>query len=355
MFMHLKAAGYVVPIALALCFGFRGGQDRPAQNTVSTVPRVLDVDRLGSTPYKTLAAAAKIVQPGDTIRVKPNTGPYREELWIRVSGTAQKPIVFDGGNNVITGFEPMTNWQENNGVVTCHLKTFPCVLAYKGERLVQDAATGQFTTYATINAAKDTLTLRSGTDKSGWEVSARSFAVAVSNASHHIYRNVRASGSLNDGFNLHGTGTDLVFEKIEGFQNLDEGFSTHDSIVSTVRGAKFWQNDNGIANSYVSKETVSSTFVDTYVYDNLGFGLVLHDCAGKLKNVRIWHNGLRQLIFNNVVVNCDKVFVYPPKHTSRQVVSYTDSKDTVKMITYSAGQTTVTGTQPKIISDSDAP
>jgi hypothetical protein len=349
--MQQKVARYASRIALTLLFLLPGIRDSPAQESA---PRILEVDRLGTTPYKTLAEAARVVQPGDTIRVKPNTGPYREELWIKASGTEQKPIVFDGGNNVITGFEPLTTWQEKDGVVTCPLKTFPCVLVYKGERLVQDT-TGQYTKYVQINAAKDTLTLLPGAEKTGWEVSTRAFAVHIVNVSHQVYRNVRASGSTNDGFNLHGTGTGLAFENIEGFHNLDEGFSTHDGIISTVRKAKFWGNDNGIANSYLSKDILSSTFIDTDVYDNLGFGLILHDCSGKLKNVRIWHNGLRQLIFNNAAIDCENVSVYAPKHKTRQYVTYTESKDTTKMITYAVGQTAITGTPPTVIETSEAP
>lgn len=326
----------------------------PAQTTAAEGPRVLVVDRLGSTPYQSIASIAKIVRPGDTVRLKSDTGPYREMLTLRVSGTKEQPITFDGGNNVVTAFDPVTDWTEKDGVVSCALKTFPCVIAYKGERLVQDATTGKFTKYADLNEAKDTLTLRAGVDKAGWEISKRNLAVGVSDVSHHIYRNVRASGSTNDGFNLHGTGTNLVFENIEGFQNLDEGFSSHDGIECTIRGGKFWGNDNGIANSFHSKDVVSNHISDTDCWNNLGFGLNLHDCSAVLKNVRVWNNDARQLIFNNLVVDCDNVIVYTPKFTTRQLLSYTDSKTTAKMFAYSAGETTVTGKPPKV-ETTDAP
>lgn len=326
----------------------------PVQSAESDGPRVLVVDRLGSTPYRTIASIAKVVRPGDTVRLKPDTGPYREMLALKVSGTKEQPITFDGGNNVITAFDPITDWQEKDGVISCSLKTFPCVIVYKGERLVQDAVTGKFTKYADLNEAKNTLTLRPGVDKAGWEISRRNIAVGVSDVSHHIYRNVRASGSTNDGFNLHGTGTNLVFENIEGFQNLDEGFSSHDGIECTIRGGKFWGNDNGIANSFHSKDVVSNHISDTDCWNNLGFGLNLHDCSAVLKNVRIWNNGARQLIFNSAVIDCDNVMVYTPKFTTRQLRSYTDSRDTVKMAAYSAGETTVTGKPPKV-ETADAP
>ncbi len=317
----------------------------------------LVVDRGGSTPYKTLAAAAASVQPGDTIRVKPDSGPYREPLWIKTSGTADKPIVFDGGGNAITAFDPLTAWEVHDGVTTCHISNFPCVITYKGERLRQDYATGQFTKYADLNAAQDTLTLRPGSDTAGWEISKRAFAVHIANVSHHIYRNVRATGSTNDGFNLHGNGTDLVFENVEGFNNFDEGFSTHDSIQSVVRNSKFYWNDNGIANSYVDKVTVSTTLINVDLHDNLGFGLVLHDCAAKLDNVRIWNSGVRQVNFMNAVIDCNKVNIYTPPYSLRPWRSYTESKlSNVKApaTPYLNVATQITGTPP-VVETASAP
>jgi hypothetical protein len=310
--------------------------------------RVLEVDRTGSGPYKTLTSAASIAQPGDTIKVKPNTGPYREILRIMASGTADAPIIFDGGGNVITGFEPLTAWEEHDGVTSCKIK-FPCVITYKGERLRQDFTTGQFTKYADLNDAKDTLTLRAGVSKEGWEVSTRAFAVLINNVSHQIYRNVRASGSTNDGFNLHGASTDLVFENIEGFNNFDEGFSSHDSIQSIVRGGKFWGNDNGIANSYVDKDTVSTTLENVDLYDNLGFGLVLHDCNAKLDSVRAWNNAVRQMTLSNANMACTNVIAYTPTFTKRIWQSYTESKMSSlngPSAPYIATQVSFTGTPP---------
>ena len=318
------------------------------------IARVLEVDRLGSGPYKTLAAAAKVVQPGETIRVKPGSGPYREVLAIRVSGTEANPITFDGGGNTITGFDVLAGWETKDGVTSTHLKNFPCVLCYQGERLLQDAATGQFTKYADLSPGQDTLTLRPGVGTEGWEISTRALAVAIGNVSHQIYRNVRASGSTNDGFNLHGTGSDLLFENVEGFHNFDEGFSSHDSIQSTIRGGKFWGNDNGIANSYVSRDTVSTTLFDTDCYDNLGFGLVLHDCAAALTRVRIWNNGMSQVRFNSAQIACDGLRVYTQPFTKRQYLSYTESKTSQGVIAYLADRATITG-NPPVISPDPAP
>ncbi len=335
-----------------------------SSDTAASGPRDYEVDRLGQGPYKTLASVAKLAQPGDTIRIKPGTGLYREMLMVRNSGTEAQPIVIDGGGNVITGFDEVkkSDWEERNGLSSFRLKVFPCVIAYKGERLVQDArdtTTKLFTKYATLNDAKDRVTLLPNVSKDGWEVSARMSVVQINDVSHHIYRNIKASGGGNDGFNLHGVGTGLVFENIEGYHNLDEGYSSHDGIISTIRHGKFWGNDNGIANSYTPKggnsfSALSTIVEDTDVYDNLGFGINLHDCSASLKNVRIWHNGMRQLIFNKVQATCENVTVYTPKYAARQWLSYKDSMNTVKMVAYSAGETELKGPPPTVLEE-DAP
>jgi hypothetical protein len=322
----------------------------------SAAPRVLEVDRKGMGPYKTLAAAAKAVQPGDTIQVKPNSGPYREFLAIRISGTADKPIVFDGGGNVITGFDPLTGWEEKDGVISCPIK-FPCVLSYKGERLVQDFTTGQFTKYADLNETKDRLTLRAGVEKTDWEFSRRALAVSVKDVSYHTYRNVRASGSTNDGFNLHGVGSHLIFENVEGFHNLDEGFSSHDSMQIAIRGGKFWGNDNGIANGFANTDVLSNVLENVDVYDNLGFGLGLGKCLASLKNVRCWNNGVTQLRISDNVVTCDNVTAYTPAFATRIWASYMESKTantSWPATPYVVLRATINGTPP-IVSTASAP
>ncbi len=301
---------------------------------------VLEVDRGGSAEFKTIAAAAKVAIAGDTIRLKANSGPYREILYIPVSGTAQAPIIVEGNGNLVTGFEPLTGWTTQNGVTTCPIPAFPCVLTYQGERLVQDAATKQFTKYATINEANNTLTLVSGTSTDGWEISKRPFAVQITNTSYQTFRNLRASGSANDGFNLHGTGQGLVFENIEGFHNLDEGFSSHDTIVSEINVGKFWGNDNGIANVGQSQTKIAK--VDTWA--NLGFGFWLNDCGANAKDVRSWGNGADQVIFRNATVSLDNVQAFTPASSTRLWLSYMESKPAPVSIAYSTNNSQLTGT-----------
>ncbi|WP_371496146.1 PKD domain-containing protein [Kitasatospora sp. NBC_00374] len=48
-------------------------------------------------PYCTISAAAKVAEPGQTVRVLPSTSGYQEEVHITRSGTADRPITFLGG------------------------------------------------------------------------------------------------------------------------------------------------------------------------------------------------------------------------------------------------------------------
>lgn len=310
---------------------------------VIAAPRILEIDRRGGAAYASIAkAVATGLKPGDTLRIAPGSGPYRELVDLGASGTAAQPIVLDAGGETITGFDVLDGFQTVNDVVTCDLSRFwtgtvapqgfakvdgrwrassvtgaaaqplPFVLTYKGERLVQSASTrttppigspagtlgqlGQLTRFATLSDDGNTLTLLPGVATEGWEISTRNFAVRIYNASHQIYRDLKVSGSLNDGVNLHGEGTGLVFENIEGFNNLDEGFSAHDTIACEIRGGVFHRNDNGLFNVNSAVMVAS----DIACYDNLGHGFALAGASiAEVKNLRSFRNGVRGLAVYN--------------------------------------------------------
>jgi hypothetical protein len=68
-------------------------------------PKAADsADGSEGTPFKTLAEAAQAVRPGDVVRIR--TGFYRENIDLKTSGTADKPIRFEAGPGahvVVTG------------------------------------------------------------------------------------------------------------------------------------------------------------------------------------------------------------------------------------------------------------
>ena len=310
---------------------------------VVTGPRVLEIDRRGGAAYTSIAkAVATGLKPGDTLRLAPGSGPYRELVDLSASGTAAAPIVLDAGGETVTGFDVLEGFQTVGGVATCDLTRFwtgsvapqgftkvdgrwraiaatgsaaqplPFVLTYKGERLVQSSAIrttpppgspagtlgklGQLTRHAVLSDDGNTLTLLPGTSAGDWEISVRNFAVRIYNASHQTYRNLKVSGSLNDGVNLHGDGTGLLFENLEGFNNLDEGFSAHDTIACEIRGGVFHRNDNGLYNVNAAVMVAN----DIACYDNLGHGFALAGTTiTEVNNLRSFRNGVSGLVVYN--------------------------------------------------------
>ncbi len=314
--------------------------------------RVLDVDQRGGGAYVSLAAAAAEARPGDTIRIAKGSGPYRETLRIKVSGTPEAPIVVEGNGETVTGFEPLTNFREENGVWVCDLPVaFPCVLTYRGERLVQNDVSGQFTSYAKLSEDQRRLVLLPGTQREGWEISTRAVAVQILDVSHHIYRDLKASGARNDGFNLHGTGENLVFENIEGSQNLDEGFSAHDQIGCQIRQGTFRENDNGvlnIASSVLKAENLS-------ISGNLGYGMAFFKCTADLRNVKVWDNGVAQIFFGTgAEIACTDVTAYEPSWTARPWKTYTESNAARMSKPIVITAKTVTG-EPVLLPSSQSP
>lgn len=314
--------------------------------------RELLVDKRGGAPYTSLRAAVAAVKAGDTIKIAPGSGPYREPLFIKVSGEPGRPITVDGSGETVTGFEPLKGfqksgdawvldlkavlerlprvqgfvkkdgqWTSNNPRVT--LPVIPGVLAYRGERIRQDAQSGQLTKYATYSPETGLLTLLPGVEPESWEISSREPVIQINNVSHHIYRNLRASGSLNDGVNLHGAGEDLVFENIEGFQNIDEGFSAHDDIHCEIRGGSFWANDNGIANAPKCSMKASNV----KVHDNSGWGFSFGgETTTDLIDCEAWGNGVTQLQVNaRAVFTSRGLKVFEPEWQSKPWLSYQES------------------------------
>ncbi|MDP0495123.1 MAG: right-handed parallel beta-helix repeat-containing protein [Verrucomicrobiota bacterium JB024] len=321
--------------------------DQPeGQAPVGAGPRVLRVDQRGGAPYASIAQAVAAARAGDTIQLAPGSGPYREPLHITASGTPEAPIIFDGSGETVTGFEPL-RFERKDGQWVCELAplisrfsrvqgfekqdgrwtsssplALPTVITYKGERLFQDARTGQLSEYARLSEDRTRLVLLEGVEPTGWEIASRDQVVVILNASHQIYRNLTASGSLNDGFNLHGKGAGLVFENIRGIQNLDEGFSAHDDIVCEIRTGSFSENDNGIGN--VARSVMTAENVRCY--NNAGWGIWIYNCEASLAHVTAWGNGVAQIALQGKsTVSLTDVFAVSPRWSEKPWISAQES------------------------------
>lgn len=317
-------------------------------DSASLERRTLRVDQRGGADYTSLAAAAADCRPGDTISLVPGSGPYREPLEITASGRVDAPIVVEGNGELVTGFEPLTAFRRDGEAYVCDIPVeYPYVLTYRGERLRQDAVTGQFTDYAVLSADRQSISLLPGVSPEGWEVSSRVYVVKIWNVSHHVYRNLRASGAQNDAFNLHGTGKNLVFENIEGFHCLDEGFSAHDDIRCEIRKGSFHGNDNGIVN--IARSFMEAS--DIEIFDNLGWGLYLLECEAVLDHVTVRDNGLAQILLADSSVTWTNITAAKPAWDTRQWITYKESagKDIITKPLVADSKTKLVGGLPSLL------
>ncbi len=79
-------------------------------------------------PFKTIGAAAKVVQPGDTVVIR--SGVYRESVVIETNGTADKPIRFQpdvAANVVVTGADVLTDLTREPGEANVFSAPWPYV------------------------------------------------------------------------------------------------------------------------------------------------------------------------------------------------------------------------------------
>jgi hypothetical protein len=292
--------------------------------------RDLLIDQRGGADFKTLASAAAAARAGDTLIIAKGSGPYREPLSINQPGTSAAPITVEGNGETITGFSTLTGFyrEDDAGPWLVRLPhAFPVVLTFQGRRILQDQATGQLLGPVRLRPDAVTLELSADTPIEGWEVSTRQNVVRIRDVSHHVYRNIVATGSLNDGFNLHGTGSGLRFENIVGAQNLDEGFSAHDTINCEISGGDFWGNDNGLTN--IGRSALRAR--DLKCHDNIGFGFFLSSQArGELSHVDSWGNGVSQIRFEpRTSGTCENVRAWAMPSTNRPWVSHQEAAPTI--------------------------
>jgi|GEM_PF-886602 len=81
-------------------------------------------------PFRTIAKAASVAAPGDTVLVR--EGTYRETITPARSGTADAPIAYrayPGEEVTISGTEPLTDWQPEGGGIYSHADVDPMAAA----------------------------------------------------------------------------------------------------------------------------------------------------------------------------------------------------------------------------------
>jgi hypothetical protein len=272
-----------------------------------------------SDAYRDLASAVKVLNAGDTLWLAPESGPYREVLHIRASGTESRPIIIEGNGNEITGFEPLVFVEGRCSPSVA----YPFVLRHNGQRVMELESSNGFSHGIRYNAQEHRLELLPGSSPEGWEISSRDFVVRIQDVSYQEYRNLVVSGSLNDGINLHGEGCGLSFTGLTACQNLDEGFSSHGSIQCSIYESLFYENDNGLLNGFQTDTTLEQVVVR----DNLGIGLAFNgEATVQASKVELWGNGLVQLLLRpKVQLSFDGLTVYRNHNETRPWKTYNES------------------------------
>lgn len=213
-------------------------------------------------PLMTLQAAINKAADGDVIHLHPPGAVYRQAGNFR----AKSGITIEGNGVTLDGADPLpdTGWEMvGDGLYRRQLPRTPLdrhLLIFDGrmERMgrTQSANSPEFPPVAQlkdnqfcfVNIDEKTgwLYVRGDVSKLQW--STRVNGIGTSGVCERlVIRNLRARNFLNDGFNVHGDGRQLVFETIDGFDCFDEGFSAHESAECSIVGGKFYGNENGIA------------------------------------------------------------------------------------------------------------
>jgi hypothetical protein len=261
-------------------------------------------------PFATFKRAVSAMKTSDRLEIANTSHPYREVLFIHKGGTPDAPLVVEGHGATVDGLDvvPATQWKpEPDGTFSTPFRTN----ANKLER-VKDVMTwigapqiwfvdGQAAPNAKSseelaktpggfywNKGEHRLYFKPATGKKmedlRIEIPMRGTGIYVSGADHVVVQNFRSVHSLNDGVGTGGC-RGVVFRKIDGCDNCDQGFSAHHGAVNIIEDCRFERNaGSGICDApgsvtiFLRCLIAHNTFESGAFFLNEGFH-VLDDCA----------------------------------------------------------------------------
>ncbi len=246
-----------------------------------------------------LESVVRQLMPGDVVKIQPTSEMVRDGLkLVNLKGTAEAPIVIDGGGCTFLGTELLrpveweavgegvyksTAWIKRMQFSKTDLQRFYVVFndtvqnmgrVSKGKQPSLPAASALQQGQWTYDPATSTLFIRLAPEQSievsGVEFPERDSGVAISgmNSAYLEIRNVTAKRFLNDGYNIHGKCDNVHFENISAIECGDDGFSAHDDCSVTVKNYRAERNATGICNvnrsTFISSEV---TFLNNQAYE----------------------------------------------------------------------------------------
>ncbi len=213
--------------------------------------------------FRTIQKAVNLCAEGDTIHLHPKDAVARQ--MIKISGKsnfniegngvtidASDPLPEDGWETVSDGLYrrklPKTVWDRHLLIIDGKMERMGRTQSSNSPPFpaVEDLQPGQFCFENIGETEEGWLYVHGSTKKLCWSI--RPNCVATSGEVKGVtIRNLNTRYALNDGFNIHGNCTGMVFENVTGYDCFDEGFSAHGTCECRIVNGKFWGNENGIA------------------------------------------------------------------------------------------------------------
>ena len=267
------------------------------------------------TALRTLAKAAPLLQPGDTLSLAP--GLYHEALILRTSGTPTQPITIEGNGAVLSGRRPVPHdsWQPLPGGLFLSPNAVlvgasrPQVLDRHGNRIDRPGAKPEQLLPGQAIWTPKGILYRPEPGHTPQQDSLHGFyllsGLAIINQSYLTVSNLICENFANDGFNVHGACRGLFFRNITARHNGDDGFSVHEDVQATVHGGHFHHNDFGIQDINIARSSYLGLLIEhnriigadfAGGFHSLEDSLVRDNAKGQLRLVRNQadHIGIRR-------------------------------------------------------------
>ncbi len=233
-------------------------------------------------PFQTIARALVFAKTSDTVFLTANPKPYAEAVRLPVGGTPEQPFIFDGRGAVInrlTHYGAETWKSEGGGVFSMLLRNNAHAMHthWEGFDLVFfDGQAGRSRASreglqpldyflskqrkhgdGKLNPLYNRLYIGLPEGKTPADIKVEAPGMSPTffvGTSHVTVRNLTSMYSAHDGFSSGG-GTGVIFERVRGCYNMDQGISHHGSEV-TVRDSRFDHNAGcGIVDVYANAKT----------------------------------------------------------------------------------------------------
>ncbi len=219
-------------------------------------------------PLATLQRAVTLATAGDTIHLLPEGALFRQTVLLN---TGDDQLTIEGNGCTLSGADLISaeGWQPAGEGLWKRRVSIPLwdrhLLIVDGRaepmgRTPSTPKTDPFPAAGQLQAGQFRFDYIDGDEKEGWltvradparhvlEWGTRPNGVATGGKIRGgTVRNLNARHCLNDGFNIHGDAREMVFEKISGYDNFDEGFSAHDTCECVIRDSQFLRGDHSIA------------------------------------------------------------------------------------------------------------